>query len=84
MKAATRRKPRRYERLKKLTPQQAIQAWMDADFRVGEEEALLFAIRNGTNTKISDTALEALIWESIDAEEDAKTCLLKIDRHIRT
>jgi len=57
---------------------------MDADFRVGEEEALLFAIRNGTNTKISDTALEALIWESIDAEEDAKTCLLKIDRHIRT
>ena len=69
---------KRYERLRKLSPLKAIQAWMDGDFSINEEKALLDAVRTGTNTKLSDNEVADLIWESIDFEDDAQTCLSKI------
>ena len=70
--------PKNYERLKRLSPLAAVQVWIDGDFSIGEDPALLFAIRTGTNTKLSDSEITDLICDSIEAEEDAKTCLAKI------
>jgi hypothetical protein len=72
--------PKNYERLKKLTPLQAVQTWMDGDFTIGEDEALLFAIRAGTKTQLSDEEIADLILECIEAEDDPKTCLQSIQQ----
>jgi hypothetical protein len=70
--------PRRLERLRKLSALKAIETWMDAGFTIGEDDALLFAIRAGTRTKLSDAKITDLIWDCIDSEVDAQTCLSKI------
>jgi hypothetical protein len=67
--------PENYERLKKLSPLEAIKTWMDGDFTIGEDDALLFAIRAGTKTQLSDEKIADLIFECIETEDDPKTCM---------
>jgi len=72
------RDPKNYERLKTLSPLEAVKVWMDGDFTIDEDSALLVAIRAGTKTRLSDSEIIDLICDSIDNEDDAKTCLAKI------
>ncbi|MFN9173476.1 MAG: hypothetical protein ACK58N_02895 [Synechocystis sp.] len=47
----------RFERLSSLSPVAAVQAWLDGDFGIGDEPALIQAIRKDKRIKLSDSQI---------------------------
>lgn len=64
----------RYESLKKLTPLEAVQAYLDGNFGIGDEPALNSAIRKDPRIALSDRQITDLICEAMDEELDAEAC----------
>lgn len=63
----------RFERLRQLTPIEAARAWLEGDFGLGDEPALIEALRKdkgitATDDKIIDIFLDAM-EENVSAEE---------------
>jgi hypothetical protein len=64
----------RYERLRKLSPIEATKAWLEGEFGMDDEPALIEAIRKDKNIMLSDDQIidlfaNALSEEDVSAEE---------------
>ena len=68
----------RMESLKKLTPPEAVQAWLDGDFGMNEESALCFAIRKDARITLSDDDITEVIFGAMDDGCDAAVCLERL------
>jgi len=66
---------KRFENLSTLTPIDAVRAWLDGDFGIGDEPALISAIRKDSRVKASDDAIENAILDAMDEILDAEECL---------
>lgn len=66
----------RMEKLKKLSPLEAVQAWLDGAFGIDEEPALIFAIRKDSRITLSDDDITEIILDAMMNDDcDAATCL---------
>ncbi len=65
----------RFARLQSLSPVAAVQAWLDGDFGVGDEPALIGAIRKDARVSLSDDAITDIISEAMDDGSGAPACL---------
>ncbi|HEX4122208.1 MAG TPA: hypothetical protein VH619_16445 [Verrucomicrobiae bacterium] len=65
---------KRFEKLSALSPVDAVRAWLDGDFGIGDESALISAIRKDSRITISDEAIEDAIMDAMDEELDAEVC----------
>lgn len=68
----------RMDRLKQLSPCEALQTWLDGDFGVDEESALCSAIRKDPRITLSDDEIFDQVREAMDDECDAKHCLERL------
>ena len=68
----------RMDAFKKLPPLEAIQAWLDGDFGMDEEPALCAAIRTDSRITLSDDDISEVIFNAMDDECDAATCLERL------
>lgn len=68
----------RFERLSALSPIEAVRAWLEGDFGIGDEPALISAIRKDSRIKISDDAIEDAIMEAMDEELEAEACFQRL------
>ena len=68
----------RFERLRTLVPIDAVRAWLDGDFGIGDEAALLAAIRRDTRVAGSDDDITDAICDAMDDGLDASTCLERL------
>ena len=69
---------KRFEKLSALTPIDAVRAWLDGDFGIGDEPALISAIRKDSRVKASDNAIEDAILDAMDESLDAEACLARL------
>ena len=69
---------KRFERLSVLSPVDAVRAWLDGDFGIGDEPALISAIRRDPRIKISDDAIEEVLMNAIDDDLDSEACLKRL------
>jgi hypothetical protein len=66
----------RMEKLKKLSPLEAVQTWLDGDFGINEEPALIFAIRKDSRITLSDDDIIEVILDAMMNDDcDAAKCL---------
>jgi len=68
------RNEERFERLRKLTPVEATRAWLDGDFGLEDEPAMIEALRKDKRITLSDDKIidlfgEAMMEEDVDAQE---------------
>ena len=68
----------RFERLRTLAPVDAMRAWLEGDFGIGDEPALLAAIRRDTRIAGSDDDITDTICDAMDEGLDASTCLERL------
>ena len=68
----------RFERLRALAPIDAVRAWLDGDFGIGDEPALLAAIRRDTRVAGSDDAITDAICDAMDESLEASACLERL------
>lgn len=66
---------KRFERLRRLSPLDAVQAWLDGDFGMGDEDAMIAAIRKDPRITASDDQIIDTIIDAMGEEVDAATCL---------
>ena len=64
-----------FEFLRKLPPIDAVKAWLDGDFGMGDEPALIDAIRKDARILLSDDAIIDAVCEAMDEGMDAQECL---------
>ncbi len=69
---------KQFEKLSALSPVDAVRAWLDGDFGIGDEPALISAIRKDSRIKISDDAIEDAVLDAMDEELDAEACLERL------
>lgn len=68
----------RQEALKKLSPLEAVQTWIDGDFGLDDESALCEAIRKDPRVTLSDDDISEIIFEAILTDGDAAACLERL------
>ena len=69
---------RRFERLRALTPIDAVRAWLDGDFGIGDEAALIAAIRRDTRVTLSDDEITDAVCDAMDEGLDASASLERL------
>jgi hypothetical protein len=66
----------RFDRLRNLTPLAAAQSWLNGDFGIGDDSALIESIRRDRRVTCSDEAIYVFFAESLLRQrEDAGACL---------
>ena len=68
----------RFERLRALTPIDAVRAWLDGDFGIGDEPAMIAAIRRDTRVTLSDDDITDAVCDAMDEGLDASACLERL------
>lgn len=68
----------RFERLRALSPIDAVQTWLDFGFGIGDEPAMLEAIRRDPRVTGSDDDLIDTIMDAMDEDCDAAACLERL------
>jgi hypothetical protein len=68
----------RYERLRALAPLEAVRAWINGEFGIGDEPAMIFAIRKDPRISISDEAIEDILMDATEDGLDAAVCLERL------
>lgn len=68
----------RFERLQALTPIAAIHAWLDGDFGIGDEPALIHAIRKENRVALTDDEIMDQMCDAMEEELDAAVCLERL------
>jgi len=68
----------RFERLRALTPIDAVRAWLDGDFGIDDEPAMLAAIRRDARVAGSDDDITDAICDAMDEGLDASACLERL------
>lgn len=67
---------RRFEHLRSLSPVDAARAWLDGEFGMDEEPALIEAIRKDRRIKLPDDEIIEFFAEAlIEDDRDAQHCL---------
>ena len=70
----------RFAALSALSPVDAVRAWLDGDFGIGDEPALISAIRKDSRISVSDDAIIDAIMDAMDDGLDAPACLERLAR----
>jgi hypothetical protein len=65
----------RFERLRALAPIEAVKAWLDGDFGIDDEPAMISAIRKDPRISLSDDGIIDAVCEAMDEGLDAQACL---------
>jgi hypothetical protein len=65
----------RSARLLALAPIDAVQAWLDGAFGIGDEPAMIAAIRMDARVVMSDHDIIDVMGDAMDENLDASTCL---------
>jgi hypothetical protein len=68
----------RFEKLRSLSSVAAVQAWLEGDFGIGDEPALLFAIRKDARITLSDDQITDVMSDAMDEAWDAPACLERL------
>jgi hypothetical protein len=68
----------RFETLRALSPVEAVQTWLDFKFGIGDELAMLEAIRRDSRVRLSDEEITDVIRNAMDEELDAQVCLERL------
>ena len=67
---------KRFEKLRTLSPVQAVKAWLDGDFGFDEEAALIYAIRKDSRiTRSDDEIIDFMTDALMEENADAQKCL---------
>lgn len=66
------------ERLKRLSPIEAIQTWLDGDFGLDEEPVLCAAIRKDLRITLSHDEIFASLSETMEDKCDAQRCVERL------
>jgi hypothetical protein len=69
---------KRFESLSALAPVDAVRAWLDGDFGMGDEPALISAIRKDARISLSDDDITDAILDAMDNGLDAPACLERL------
>jgi len=69
---------KRYERLRTLSPIEAVQAFLDGSFGIGDEPALIEAIQRDRRVMMSGKEITDVIFEAMDEDLDAEATLERI------
>lgn len=72
------RSQERFECLGGLAPIDAVKAWLDGDFGMGDEPALISAIRKDSRVSLSDDAIIDAMSDAMDEGLDAPACLERL------
>ena len=67
-----------FESLKNLAPIEALTVWLDGNFGIGDEPALISAIRKDTRISLSDDAIIDAVCDAMDEELSAQECLERL------
>ena len=65
----------RFEKLQTLAPVDAIQAWFDGDFGIGDEPAMISAIHKDTRITLADDDIIDAVCDAMEEGLDAPACL---------
>lgn len=66
----------RFEKLRTLSPIEAVKAWLDGDFGFGEEAALIEAVRKDSRiTRTDDEIIDFMADALMEEKADAQKCL---------
>ena len=68
----------RFEKLKSLTPIQAVEAWLNGEFGIGDEPAMIAAIRKDQRIQLSDQMIIQLIGDAMADEIEPTDCLERL------
>lgn len=68
----------RFDSLSALAPIDAVRAWLAGDFGMGDEPALISAIRQDTRISLSDDDITDAIMDAMDNGLDATACLERL------
>ena len=68
----------RFDRLRALAPVDAVRAWLDGDFGIGDEPAMIAAIRRDTRVSLSDDDITDAVCDAMDESLDAPACLERL------
>jgi hypothetical protein len=69
---------KRFESLSALAPIDAVRAWLAGDFGMGDEPALISAIRQDRRISLSDDDITEAILDAMDNGMDATACLERL------
>ena len=64
-----------FESLKKMSPLEAVRAWLEGSFCIGDEPALLEAIRKEPGILLTDDEITELMCDAMDAGWKPQKCL---------
>ena len=73
----------RFDRLSGLAPVDAVKAWLDGDFGLSDEPALISAIRKDRRIALSDDEIEEVILDAMDEGLDSAVCLARLVAGVR-
>ena len=65
----------RFERLRALKPVEAVKAFLEGDFGIGDEPAIIEAIQKDSRISLSDDEIMEALCDALDAETKPETCL---------
>ena len=66
----------RFEKLRTLSPVEAVKAWLDGDFGVDDEAALISAIRKDSRiTRSDDEIIDFMADALMEENAEAQKCL---------
>ena len=68
----------RFERLRALAPIDAVRAWLDGNFGIDDEPAMLAAIRRDARVAGSDDDITDAVCDAMDEGLDASACLERL------
>lgn len=68
----------RFDKLRALSPIEAVQAWLDGEFGIGDEPAMIAAIRKDPRISLSDDQIIDAVSDAMDEGSDASACLERL------
>lgn len=71
-----------FERLRLLTPPDALRAWLDGDFGIGDEAAMIEAIRKDTRVSLSDDDIIDVVCDAMDEGLEAQVCMERLIKSV--
>jgi hypothetical protein len=70
----------RFDRLRALAPIDAVRTWLDGDFGIGDEPAMIAAIRKDPRVSLSDDNIIDAVCDAMEESLDAPACLERLAR----
>lgn len=71
---------KRYEALRILSPAEAVKAWLDGGFGIGDEPAMLEAIQKDPEISLKEEEIEEVILQAMHEEWTPEKCLAELKK----